>query len=65
MKMDLRMTLNMLGIGTVPLITTAKDGFRPSPELAATLVTPKTKAIALVTPNNPVCHFLLIKSSRS
>ncbi|KAF7977219.1 hypothetical protein HWV62_4491 [Athelia sp. TMB] len=48
-----QMTLNLLGITTVPLMTTAETGFKPSPELAATLITPKTKAIALVTPNNP------------
>ncbi|KZP05906.1 PLP-dependent transferase [Athelia psychrophila] len=48
-----QMTLNLLGITTVPLMTTAESGFKPSPELAATLITPKTKAIALVTPNNP------------
>jgi len=52
------MTLNMLGIKTVPLTTTAQDGFLPSPELAATLISHKTRAIALVTPNNPVGHFL-------
>jgi aspartate/methionine/tyrosine aminotransferase len=49
------MTLNMLGIKTVPLTTTEKDGFLPSPKLAATLITPKTRVITLVTLNNPVC----------
>lgn len=58
------MTLNLLGITTVPLPTTAETGFKPSPELAATLITPKTKAIALVTPNNPV-RFLFFLPFRS
>lgn len=53
------MTLSLLGITTVALPTLASDGFLPSLETCAKLITPKTKAIALVTPNNPV------RSSRS
>ena len=52
------MALSMLGIITVPLVTNADTHFRPSPELTASLITSKTKAIALVTPNNPVSVLL-------
>ena len=48
------MTLTMLGAKPVFLHTSAKEGFLPSPERCAALITPKTKAIVLVTPNNPV-----------
>ena len=44
----------MLGIKTIPFHTLPEDGFSPSVERCSTLITPKTKAIALVTPNNPV-----------
>ncbi|TFY79626.1 hypothetical protein EWM64_g4391 [Hericium alpestre] len=47
------MTLTMLGIKPVPLPTYPHDGFVPSAELCSTLITERTKAIALVTPNNP------------
>ncbi|KAH7925129.1 PLP-dependent transferase [Leucogyrophana mollusca] len=47
------MSLNLLGIKTVPLHTRSDEGFSPSPERCESLITPKTKAIALVTPNNP------------
>ncbi|KAI0738778.1 PLP-dependent transferase [Daedaleopsis nitida] len=47
------MTLTMLGIKPVLLQTCAKDGFLPSPERCAELITSKTKAIVLCTPNNP------------
>lgn len=48
------MTLTLLGIHPVPLFTSASDGFLPSSSLAAQLIKPgKTRAIALVTPNNP------------
>ncbi len=46
----------MLGITTVPLSTYSKDGFLPSAELCEKLITPKTKAIVLVSPNNPVSN---------
>ncbi|KAI8986309.1 PLP-dependent transferase [Trametes punicea] len=47
------MTLTMLGIKPVLLHTYAREGFLPSPERCAALITEKTKAIVLVTPNNP------------
>ncbi|KAI0330865.1 PLP-dependent transferase [Cubamyces sp. BRFM 1775] len=47
------MTLTMLGIKPVLLHTYAQEGFLPSPERCAALITEKTKAIVLVTPNNP------------
>ncbi|KAK7007567.1 aspartate aminotransferase [Favolaschia claudopus] len=50
---NLQMTLNMLNITTIPLQTRPEDGFVPSPSECEVLITPKTKAIALVTPNNP------------
>ena len=46
-----RMWLEMNGIATVPLACGA--GMLPDPDLAATLITPRTRAIVLVTPNNP------------
>jgi hypothetical protein len=49
-----RMTLQMFGINTVPLHTHEAEGFLPSASLAESLITKWTKAIVLVTPNNPV-----------
>ncbi len=46
-----KMWLDMAGIRTVPLATGA--GLLPEPEAAARLITAKTRAIVLVTPNNP------------
>ncbi|EEB91491.1 hypothetical protein MPER_10139 [Moniliophthora perniciosa FA553] len=48
-----QMTLTLLGITPVPLETTSDNSFLPSVEHCKSLITPKTKAIALVTPNNP------------
>lgn len=48
------MTLNMLGVKVVKLETLPADGFMPSPTRCAKLITDKTRAIALVSPNNPV-----------
>lgn len=48
------MDLTLLGIKPVPLQTLPEDGFIPSILACQSLITPKTKAIALVTPNNPV-----------
>ena len=56
------MTLTMLGIKPVLLHTHANEGFMPSPERCAELITPRTKAIVLVSPNNPV-RFLSTSSS--
>lgn len=44
----------MLGVEAVPLITSASAGFQPKVEDCRSLLTDKTKAIALVSPNNPV-----------
>ena len=46
-----KMWLDMGGIGSVPLPT--GEGLIPSAEDAAKLTTSKTRAIALVSPNNP------------
>jgi aspartate/methionine/tyrosine aminotransferase len=45
------MWLDMLGIRAIPLATDSK--LLPAPDRAAALITEKTRAIALVTPNNP------------
>ncbi|KAF9222808.1 PLP-dependent transferase [Gyrodon lividus] len=47
------MSLNLLSIKSVPLYTRSDNGFLPSPVECEKLITSKTKAIALVTPNNP------------
>ncbi len=46
-----KMWLDMQGVATVPLPCGA--GLIPDPEQAASLITPRTKAIVLVSPNNP------------
>lgn len=46
-----KMWLDMQGITAVPL--TCGPGLIPEPEAAARLITPRTRAIVLVTPNNP------------
>ncbi|SGY67373.1 BQ5605_C004g02770 [Microbotryum silenes-dioicae] len=46
------MSLDQLGITTVPLVCDAPS-FQPSAERAESLITSKTRAIVLVTPNNP------------
>lgn len=46
-----RMWLDMAGVTTVALPT--GDGMIPDAAAAASLITPKTRAIALVSPNNP------------
>ncbi|KAJ7748420.1 pyridoxal phosphate-dependent transferase [Mycena metata] len=48
-----QMTLSMLNIATVPLKTRPEEGFTPSASQCEALITPKTRAIVLVTPNNP------------
>ncbi|MEL6808020.1 MAG: aminotransferase [Pseudomonadota bacterium] len=46
-----KMWLDMTGVHAVPL--PAGAGLLPSVDVAAALITPRTRAIALVTPNNP------------
>lgn len=46
-----RMWLDMSGVKTVPLLAGA--GMIPDVDAAEVLITPRTRAIALVTPNNP------------
>jgi aspartate/methionine/tyrosine aminotransferase len=46
-----KMWLDMNGIATVPL--PCGQGMVPDADEAATLITPRTRAIVLVTPNNP------------
>jgi aspartate/methionine/tyrosine aminotransferase len=46
-----KMWLDMAGVTTVPL--PAGPGLIPDATLAATLITPRTRAIVLVSPNNP------------
>ncbi|KAF8167165.1 pyridoxal phosphate-dependent transferase [Crassisporium funariophilum] len=48
-----QMALNLLGVKAIGLPTHPEDGFMPSVERCAELVTSKTKAIVLVSPNNP------------
>ncbi len=47
------MTLTMLGIEARPLPCDPNAGFVPDPERAESLLDAKTRAIVLVTPNNP------------
>ena len=44
----------MLGVRVVPLLCDAAEGFIPSVADCAALITGRTRAIVLVTPNNPV-----------
>lgn len=46
--------MSMLGIKPVWLWTSPNNGFQPSVSDCAKLITPATRAIVLVTPNNPV-----------
>jgi aspartate/methionine/tyrosine aminotransferase len=47
------MALTMLGIATIPLPCRPEDGFVPDPEQAEALIDGRTRALVLVTPNNP------------
>jgi aspartate/methionine/tyrosine aminotransferase len=47
------MSLRMLGVDVVPLPFRAERGGVPDPDEARALVGPRTRAIVLVTPNNP------------
>ncbi|HEX4767710.1 MAG TPA: aminotransferase [Lichenihabitans sp.] len=48
-----KMTLDMLGVTAVPLPCRAEDGFVPAVEDARALIGAGTRAIVLVSPNNP------------
>ena len=48
-----KMTLDMMGIAAVPLPCRAEAGFVPSVAEARARLTPGTRAIVLVSPNNP------------
>ncbi|MDB5591270.1 aminotransferase [Enterovirga sp.] len=48
-----QMNAGLLGIGVVPLPCRAENGFVPDPAEAEGLVGPGTRAVLLVTPNNP------------
>jgi aspartate/methionine/tyrosine aminotransferase len=47
------MALSMQGLEALPLPCRAEDGFVPDPDRAAALITPRTRAIVLISPNNP------------
>jgi aspartate/methionine/tyrosine aminotransferase len=48
-----KMAMDMLGVRAVALPCRPDDGFLPDPAAAAALITPRTRAIVLVTPSNP------------
>jgi aspartate/methionine/tyrosine aminotransferase len=48
-----KMALDMLGIAAIALPCRPENGFVPDPEDARRLLTERTRAIVLVTPNNP------------
>ncbi len=47
------MTLTALGAVPVPVPTSAKEGFVPTPNAVAAAITPQTRGLVLVNPNNP------------
>jgi aspartate/methionine/tyrosine aminotransferase len=47
------MAVTMQGLEPLALPTRAEDGFVPDPDRAASLLTPRTRAIVLISPNNP------------
>lgn len=47
------MALSMQGLEALPLPCRTEDGFVPDPDRAAALMTPRTRAVVLVSPNNP------------
>ncbi len=48
-----KMALDMMGMRAVPLPCRPEDGFAPDAAAAERLISPRTRAIVLVTPNNP------------
>lgn len=48
-----RMALELLGIEALPFETRAEDGFVPDPERLVAALTPRVRAVVLVSPNNP------------
>jgi aspartate/methionine/tyrosine aminotransferase len=48
-----KMALDLLGIETVPLPCRPENGFVPDLSEAIACITPRTRAMVLVTPNNP------------
>ncbi|KQT50957.1 aspartate/tyrosine/aromatic aminotransferase [Aureimonas sp. Leaf454] len=48
-----QMTLDMLGVEIRPLATRPEDGFVPTLDGLKAAMSPRVKAVALVTPNNP------------
>jgi len=48
-----KMTLDMFGIEATPLPCRVENAMVPDPDAARRLITPRTRAIVLVTPNNP------------
>lgn len=48
-----KMSHDMLGINTIPLPCESDAQLIPDPEVAASLITDRTRAIVLITPNNP------------
>lgn len=48
-----KMSLDMLGVEALPLACQTDDQLIPDPQRAAELITPATRAIVLISPNNP------------
>ncbi|MBO1074377.1 aminotransferase [Roseomonas marmotae] len=48
-----RMALELLGIDALPFETRAEEGFVPDPERLEAALTPRVRAVVLVSPNNP------------
>ncbi len=47
------MTLTSLGAVPVPVPTSGEEGFTPTPDAVAAAITPRTRGLVLVNPNNP------------
>ncbi len=48
-----RMTLDLMGVAVNAIESRAEDGFLPEPDVVAQAINTKTRAVVLVTPNNP------------